>query len=167
MEEIEIISANESHLHEIQYIMNDAVLHTTAIYDYHERDEAYMKQWFSNKLIQQMPVLVAVNKEQHVLGYGSFGVFRPFDGFQFCVENSLYVHPQHQGKSIGKLLLAALIQAAEQKSFHTMVAVIDAENEKSVALHEKFGFSVAGKLNQAGFKFQKWLDLLFMQKMLK
>ena len=146
-------------------IMNEAILNTTAIYDYKSRDEAYVEAWFVKKQADNMPVLV-YEIDGNAVAYGTFGVFRAWEAYKFSVEHSIYVHVNHQGKGIGKKLLAALIEAAKEGGFHTMIAGIDASNQKSCDFHAQFGFVEAGRIKDAGYKFDRWLDLVFMQLIL-
>lgn len=146
----------------IQAIMNAAILDTTAIYEDALRDEAYVRRWWDNLQAERMPVLV-YEEEGLCAGYGSYGIFRPKYGYRFCVEHSVYVHQDYRGKGIGQTLLQALIARAVKGGFHTMIAGIDAENKGSIHFHEKFGFEQVGYLKEVGFKFNRWLDLVFMQ----
>lgn len=160
-----IRDAEEADLLTIKEIMNDAVLNTTAIYDYYERDEQYVKNWFANMQTQSMPVIVCTY-EGKCAGYGCFTIFRPKDGYRFCVEHSVYVHKDFRGKGIGAQLLNALIERARIENYHTMIAGIDAENIFSIEFHKKYGFVEVGYLKEVGYKFDRWLNLVFMQKML-
>ena len=83
------------------------------------------------------------------------------------MEHSVYVSVKHQGKGLGKLLLSQLIETAKKQKRHTMIAVIDAENQNSVTFHEQFGFETVGLMKETAFKFNKWLDTVFMQLLLK
>jgi len=147
-------------------IMNEAILNTTSIYDYAERDRAYVEAWFQKKRTDKLPVIV-LEANGETVGYGSYGIFRPWEGFKFSVEHSIYVHKNHQGKGYGKQLLIALIERAKLEGYHAMIAGIDAENQKSCEFHEKLGFTEVGRLKEVGYKFGRWLDLVFMQLMLK
>lgn len=160
-----IRDAEETDLLTIKEIMNDAVLNTTAIYDYYERDEQYVKNWFSNMQKQSMPIIVCAY-EGKCAGYGCYTIFRPKDGYRFCVEHSVYVHKDFRGKGIGAQLLTALIKRAKVDNYHTMIAGIDADNKFSIEFHKKYGFVEVGYLKEVGYKFDRWLDLVFMQKML-
>lgn len=146
-------------------IMNDAILHTTAIYDYNIRSEEYIKTWFQKKMSDTMPVLVA-ELEGHVAGYASYGIFRPFEGFRFCLEHSVYVAAPYRGRKLGGALLGAIIHEARAQGYKTMIGAIDADNKASLQLHSRFGFQQNGLLPSAGYKFDRWLDLVFMQLML-
>jgi phosphinothricin acetyltransferase len=100
------------------------------------------------------------------LGFASYGDYRPWDGYLHTVEHSIYIHPDAQGRGLGRALLAALIERAEAQGKHVMVAGIEAKNAASIALHRRAGFEEAGQLREVGRKFGRWLDLLFMQKTL-
>ena len=147
-------------------IVNYAILYSTANYNYDIQTIEIQSQWFFDKEKQNFPVVVA-EINGLTIGYGTYGTFREKIGYQFTVEHSIYVSDNFIGKGIGKLLLAALIELAKNQKLHAMVGAIDAENKASIAFHEKFGFEVAGNIKEAAFKFDKWLDLLFMQLILK
>ncbi|MGK4568688.1 N-acetyltransferase family protein [Flavobacterium sp. 3HN19-14] len=98
---------------------------------------------------------------------GSYGTFRIKAAYQFTVEHSVYVAEEFSGKGIGKLLLQQLIATAKEEGYHLMIGCIDADNSGSIAFHEKFGFEVTGHLKEVGFKFDRWLDLVLMQLVLK
>lgn len=162
---IKILPATNNHLPAILDIVNHNILHSTALYDYDVKDMAYINQWFEEKQSAGWPVIVAI-KGDKVVGYGTYGPFRFKDGYKFTVEHSVYVTEGHAGKGIGGLLLEELIQLAKDGGYHTMIGGIDAGNTGSIAFHKKYGFTEAGLLKETGFKFGRWLDLLFMQKIL-
>lgn len=147
----------------IQAIMNDAILHSTAIYDYYERDETFMQNWFQLKQSGNWPVVV-VEVDNQVVGFGTYGPFRPHNGFVHTVEHSLYLSQKAKGKGLGLQLLNILVEYGKNDGKKLMVGCIDAENKISIHLHQKCGFSTAGTLHKAGYKFNKWLDLVFMEK---
>ena len=163
--EATIRTATEADLHAILRIMNHAILHTTAVYDYEIKDEAFINNWFAEKQRSNYPVIVATT-DSEIAGYGSYTQFKAKDGYKFCVEHSVYVAEAWQGKGIGRLLLTALIDNAKANGMHSMVGLIDADNTISIALHKKLGFTEAGLLQQAGFKFNRWLNVQFMQLLL-
>lgn len=146
-------------------IMNDAILNTTSIYDYDARSESFVNDWFRQKQSAGLPVLV-YDVNGITAGFGSYGSFRAWQAYRFSVEHSIYVHKDHRGKGIGSLLLKALIHKAREQGYHTMIAGIDASNENSIIFHKRAGFEEAGRIKDAGYKFNKWLDLVFMQLML-
>jgi len=164
--EINVIRASSSHLPAILAIVNYNILNSTAVYDYSPKKLTDMEIWLQDKQQQNWPVMVAVEGNT-VIGYGTYGTFRFKEGYKHTVEHSVYVSNDHIGKGIGKVLLSELIKLAKEQGFHTMIGGIDADNKESIAFHEKFGFIKVGLLRQVGFKFNRWLDVQFMQLMLK
>ncbi|NCH33904.1 GNAT family N-acetyltransferase [Cronobacter sakazakii] len=146
----------------ITEIYNYAVLHTAAIWNDATVDTENRLAWFYQRGNAGYPVLVAVEGDR-VVGYASFGDWRAFDGFRHTVEHSVYVHPEHHGKGIGKALMTRLIVEARAIGKHVMVAGIESRNAASIALHEKLGFTLTAQMPQVGTKFGRWLDLTFMQ----
>lgn len=143
-------------------IFNYAVLHTAAIWNDSTVDAENRLAWFYQRGNAGYPVLVAQDGDK-VVGYASFGDWRAFDGFRHTVEHSVYVHPEHHGKGIGRLLMEQLIAEARKIGKHVMVAGIESQNAASVALHHKLGFTITAQMPQVGTKFGRWLDLTFMQ----
>lgn len=158
--------ASEEDLPAILAIHNDAVLDTTAIWSVHPVDLANRRAVLRTRQEKGHAFLVAVERET-LLGYATFGDFRPHDGYFKTVEHSIYVDRGHQRRGIASALLPPLIQAARDIGKHAMVGGIDAANAGSIALHERFGFTAVGLLPQVGYKFGRYLDLLFMQKILE
>ncbi len=144
-------------------IYNDAVLNTTAIWNETPVDLANRQAWFELRAAQGYPILVAVD-DSGVLGYASFGDWRPFEGFKYTVEHSVYVRGDQRGKGLGPVLMEALIERARVGGKHVMVAAIESGNAASIRLHERLGFVVTGQMVQVGVKFGRWLDLTFMQR---
>lgn len=166
--EFELINCNETeHAAAILDILNDAILNSTALYDYHPRTLQNMQTWFANKREQHFPVLGIINKAGKLLGFASWGTFRAFPAYKYTVEHSVYIHPEHRSCGLSKILMQALIEKAEQQDIHVMVGCIDAENSASIQLHQKLGFTHSGTIQQAGFKFGRWLDAAFYQLILK
>lgn len=165
---LRIRPAVEADLPAILAIYNDAVLHTTAIWNETPVDLGNRASWFAARRDVGFPVLVADDGHSHgqVLGYGSFGEFRPFEGYRMTVEHSVYVLDAAQGRGIGKMLLNALIEEARHMGKRVMVGAIDASNYASLALHETMGFEETGRMPGVGEKFGKRLDLVLVQKML-
>ena len=146
-------------------IYNDAVLNTTAIWNENPVDLGNRQTWFEARAQQGYPILVATD-ETGVLGYASFGDWRPFEGFRHTVEHSVYIHPEQRGKKLGPQLLAELIKRARACDKHVMVAAIEGANAASIHVHRQLGFVTSGRMPQVGIKFGRWLDLTFMQLML-
>ena len=147
-------------------IVNYNILNTSAIYDYEPKSLPEMQQWFRDKQNGGWPVLIAETNGQ-MEGYATYGTFRFKEGYKFTIEHSVYVSHEHNGKGIGGKLLEELIVLAKEQGYHTMIGCIDADNGGSIAFHKKYGFTEAGLLKESAFKFDKWLDLLFMQLILK
>ena len=160
-----IRSAEQRDLPIILEIMNEAIENTTAIYDYYPRNSEFVETWFAEKQSDNLPVLVC-EINNHAVAYGTYGSFRARTAYKFSIEHSIYVHKDFQGKGIGKIVMKSLISSAKEGGYHTMIAGIDASNEKSCAFHRQFGFVEVGRINEVGFKFDRWLDLVFMQLLL-
>jgi phosphinothricin acetyltransferase len=146
-------------------IINYNILNSTALYDYQPRTLENQISIFQEKLAKGFPIIVAIENDI-VVGFGYYSEFRFREAFRFTVEHSVYAHPKHIGKGIGKQILESLIDLAKDQKLHTMIGVIDSENKNSIAFHEKFGFKTAGYIKESGYKFDRWLDSVFMQKML-
>ncbi len=121
---------------------------------------------FEEKLQKGFPVIVATIDER-VDGFGYYSEFRFREAYKFTVEHSVYVMPNEHGKGIGKVILQNLIDLAKKQKLHTMIGVIDAENESSIAFHKQYGFKTVGIINESGFKFDRWLHSVIMQLMLE
>jgi phosphinothricin acetyltransferase len=144
-------------------IYNDAVLHTTAIWNEKTVDAANRAAWLADRQRVGYPVLVAIDDGGAVAGYASFGDWRAFDGYRHTVEHSVYVRKDCRGAGIGKTLMVALIDRARRIGKHVLVAGIDAKNAGSIEMHKKLGFEEVGLLKEVGTKFGAWLDLAFLQ----
>jgi L-amino acid N-acyltransferase len=162
-----IACSYEAHAGAILEIFNDAILHSTALYEYKPRTMETMAVWFKTKAAGGFPVLGAVDTSGALLGFASYGTFRAFPAFKYSAEHSVYVHREQRGKGIGLALMQAIIAAARANDVHTLIGGIDAANSGSIALHEKLSFTHAGTIKQSGFKFGRWLDLAFYQLLLE
>lgn len=160
---MEIRDAVQGDMEGVTAIYNDAVEHTTAIWNEARVDTANRLTWLADRQKAGYPVLVAVDGDDGVLGYASFGDWRSWDGYRHTVEHSVYVRADQRGKGVGKALMAALIERARRIGKHVMVAGIEAGNAGSIRLHEQLGFEHVGHLKQVGTKFGVWLDLVFLQ----
>jgi L-amino acid N-acyltransferase len=164
---MQLISCDyDKHAQAILAIFNEAIINSTALYDYHPRSMATMVEWFAGKQAANQPVIGVCDATGTLAGFASYGSFRPRPAYKYCVEHSLYVHQDFRGQGLGKQLLDAIIKRAIAQDYHTMIGGIDMENAASIALHEKFGFVHTGTIKQAGFKFGRWLDVGFYQLML-
>jgi len=162
-----IIPCDESYAEQILAIFNDAILNSTALYDYQPRKSESMAGWFEAKRRGNFPVIGAVAESGEMLGFASYGVFRAWPAYKYTVEHSVYVAGEHRGKGVGKRLLRQIIAEAEKQNYHVLVGCIDAQNTVSIAMHRVFGFQHAGTIRQVGFKFGAWLDLELYQLILK
>ena len=162
---ITIRPALETDLQSILDIVNHSILYSTANYNYDVQSLEDQLKWFELKQLLNFPVIVAIDNNE-VVGFGTYGTFREKIGYQFTVEHSIYIAPNQITKGIGKLIMSELIILAKQQKIHTMIGGIDASNTYSIDFHRKFGFTECGVIKEAGFKFDRWLDLQFMQLLL-
>lgn len=163
--EIKLRNYINNDVNEILEIINHNIHNSTALYDYFPRSKDNQLEIFNEKLQKGFPILVATISEK-VVGFGYYSEFRFREAYKFTVEHSVYVHPEYYGNGIGTILLNRLIQEAKNKKLHTMIGVIDSENISSIAFHEKLGFQIVGNIKESGFKFDRWLNSIIMQKML-
>jgi phosphinothricin acetyltransferase len=162
--EIRLIDCNEAeHAAPILDILNEAIVNSTALYDYVPRPPQAMATWFATKRAGGFPVVGAVDGSGTLLGFASWGAFRAFPAYKYTVEHSVYVHHAQRGRGLGKLLMQELIRRARQAQVHVLVACIDASNNASVDMHKRLGFTHSGTFPQVGFKFGRWLDVAFYQ----
>jgi phosphinothricin acetyltransferase len=158
-----VACSHDRHAAQILEIFNDAILNSTALYDYKARTPQNMVAWFEAKRAGGYPVVGLEDAQGRLLAFGSYGTFRAFPAYKYTVEHSVYVHKDQRGHGLGKVVMQALIDEARRHDLHAMVGAIDAANAGSIALHQKLGFSHVGTLPQVGFKFGRWLDLAFYQ----
>ena len=164
--EIKIRSYQTQDTQAILEVINYNILNSTALYDYNIRSYEQQKAILDDKISKGFPVIVAeINGE--VVGFGMYSEFRFREAYKFTVEHSVYVNQKYHGKGIGKIILQELIDLARKQNLHTMIAVIDAENQSSVDFHEKFGFKTVGIIKESGYKFDRWLHSVFMQLILE
>lgn len=150
----------------ITAIYAHAVLHGTGTFEIEAPDEAEMARRRDDVLSKGLPWLVAQVDDQ-VLGYAYANHFRPRRAYRFCLENSIYLAAQARGQGLGRLLLAELVGRCEAAGARQMLAVIgDADNAGSIGVHAALGFEHCGVLKAAGWKFDRWLDVVLMQRSL-
>ena len=160
-----LIRCDRSYSDQILTIFNDAIVNSTALYDYRPRTAANMMTWFETKERAGFPVIGLVD-EGNLLGFGSYGTFRAWPAYKYSVEHSIYLAPNFRGRGLGKLLLKAIIDGAREQDYHVLIGGIDSQNAASIRLHKSQGFEFAGRIKQVGFKFGRWLDLDFYQLIL-
>ena len=163
---ITIRPATVADLPGILEIYNDAVLHTTATYDYEPRTLEQRRQWFEDHQRDNYAVFVAVDETGRIVGWSALNPYHARPGYRFTSEDSVYIAADRRGQGIAKQLLEPLIEAARARGLHVIIAAIDATNEASIRLHARYGFEQVGHFKQVGFKFGRWLDVVYMQKIL-
>ncbi len=158
-----IRDAAESDLPAILEIYNEVIANTTAVYSEMPVTLDNRRSWRQARLDQGYPVLVA-EEQDGIAGFASFGDFRPWPCYRHSVELSVHVHAMRRGRGIGKHLVKALFPRAALCGKHVIIAGIDAGNAASLAMHEQLGFTRAAHLREVGRKFDRWLDLVLMQR---
>lgn len=162
-----IRNATEADLPGILAIYNEVIRTSSAVYTEQEATLPDRQDWLAARTAQGYPVLVAEDPaDASVLGYATFGDFRPWPGYRHTVEHSVYVRTDARGRGLGAALIQPLFGLASALGKHVMVAGIDAANPASIRLHERLGFEKVGLLREVGTKFGRWLDLVFMQRFL-
>jgi len=160
---LRIRDVTEADAEQIAKIYAHHVLTGTASYDIDAPTADFHRDKIRRILAAGWPFIVAEQREE-VAGYAYATQFRDRAAYRFTCEDSIYVHPQRLGQGIGKALLAELLKRAAQCGFRVVIAVIGGAEPASVALHRNFGFVEAGRLKQVGFKFEQWLDSVYMQR---
>jgi len=162
---VQVEDAREGDLEGLVAIYNDVLATSTAIFSYVPATLEERTQWWRARASQGYPVLVA-RDARGVLGYASFGDFRAWPGYRFTVEHSVHVRADGRGRGIGTVLVTELIGRAAALDKHVMIGGVDADNTASIRFHERLGFEQAGRLREVGYKFERWLDLVFLQRRL-
>jgi L-amino acid N-acyltransferase YncA len=155
--------ATEDDLPAILEIYNDVIATSTAVYRDAPATLDDRVAWWRAKREPGFPTLVADEKGT-VTGFASFGDFRPWPGYRFTVEHTVHVHRDHRGRGVGTALMRPLIDRAQQLGKHVMIAGVDADNTGSIVFHERLGFERVAHFHEVGFKFGRWLDLVFLQR---
>ncbi|QOL26085.1 N-acetyltransferase [Thalassotalea sp. LPB0316] len=155
----------KQHGEKVQALFNHAIRHSTALYEYRERSKQDIEQWFNTKHEQGFPIIAMEDDNGQLMGFASYGFFRPYPANKFTGVLAIYVEQAHQGKGVASKLLQALIEKAKLQGLHTLIAAIDENNHASIALHQKFGFEHVGTLKEVGYKFDQWLNLCLYQLM--
>ena len=146
-------------------IYNDIILTTTAVYSEEPHTLQMRQAWFNERKAAGFPVIVT-EENGVITGFGTYGHFRAWPCYRFTVEHSLYVQMHHRGKGISKILLTYLITQAKKAGMHALIAGIDSDNAASLHLHRSIGFEQVAHFKEVGFKFGRWLDLLFLELLL-
>lgn len=166
VQNVNIRPATESGMMAVLEITNHEILNSTVLYEYEPRTLETQLDIFRKKRADNWPFIVA-ELDGKVVGFGYYGPFRDRAAYHRSIEHSVYVHKDFRGKTIGYALLVELIRLAKAGGYHTMIAGIDSANQSSVEFHRKFGFEVVGTFKEVGHKFDRWLDVVFMQLILE
>ncbi len=149
----------------VRMIYNAEVTASTATFDLRARTPEEQDAWMAEHR-GTYPVVVAVDDEDRVLGFGSLSAYRDRPAYATTVENSVYVDGSHRGTGVGRALLEELVRLATRHGFHTMIARVGGDNVASIALHRSCGFEPVGVEREVGRKFNRWLDVSVLQSML-
>jgi phosphinothricin acetyltransferase len=160
---VQIRDASAADLPGIVAIYNEVIATSTAIYSYEPVTLTERREWWRARTAQGYPVLVAADSAA-VLGFATFGDFRAWPGYRFTVEHSVHVRADCRGQGVGTRLVKALLPRAAACNKHIMIAGVDAANAASIRFHERLGFTQVGHLREVGYKFDRWLDLVFLQR---
>lgn len=165
MSDTTVREATRDDLPAILEIYNDAILNTTAVYSSEVHSLEMRREWFEARVRDGYPVFVS-HAGSSITGFCSYGAFRVWPAYQFTVEGSVYVHPDHRGRGVGKALIPPLLDHARRAGKHAFIAGIDSSNTASIRLHQGFGFRQVAHFREVGWKFDRWLDLLFFELIL-
>ncbi|RNM28544.1 N-acetyltransferase [Dickeya undicola] len=166
MSSIVIEDARAEHIAAIRDIYAQHVRHSLATFETEPPDEAEMRQRWLKIRDAGLPWLVATQNQQ-VLGYCYLGMHRTRVAYRFTLEDSIYLHPDHLGKGIGKRLLSAALSQAEQQGYRQVISVVgNSENQASLQLHLSLGFEQIGTLRSVGMKHGRWVDTVLLQRAL-
>jgi phosphinothricin acetyltransferase len=163
---MELRDASAEDLPGILAIYNDIIASSTAVYALAPTTLQERRAWLEARAVSGYPVLVAV-RDRQVIGFSSFGDWRgSWPGYRYTVEHTVHVHAGARGSGVGRRLLEALFPRALALNKHVMIGAIDADNRASIRFHERLGFVPVAHFREVGHKFDRWLDLVFVQKLL-
>jgi L-amino acid N-acyltransferase len=157
--------AREDDLPALLAIYNDVISTSTAIYTETPATLEDRTAWWRQRVDQGYPVLVA-DRAGGVAGFATFGDFRAWPGYRFTVEHSVHVREDLRGSGVGSALMRPLFGRAVALGKHVMIAGVDADNSSSLRFHERLGFTQVAHFREVGWKFGRWLDLVFLQRWL-
>ena len=160
---MQLRDATDDDLAGIVAIYNEVIATSTAVYSSTPVTLEDQRQWRRARVEAGFPVLIAAD-ESGVLGFSTFGEFRSWPGYRYTVEHTVHVRADRRGGGVGTRLLEALFPRAAALGKHMMIAGVDAANMASIRFHERLGFQQAGCLREVGHKFDRWLDLVFLQR---
>jgi phosphinothricin acetyltransferase len=163
---MQLRDATEADLRGILAIHNEVIATSTAIYATEPGSLDERRAWLHARHARGFPVLVAIEAGE-VRGFASFGDWRGgWNGYRFTVEHSVHVRSDARGRGIGRCLVEALVPRALALRKHVLLGAIDAANQASIRFHARLGFEQVAHFREVGHKFGRWLDLVFMQRIL-
>lgn len=162
---VKVRAASDADIESILSIYNHYVLNSTVTFDTAEQSFEERLKWLKHHQQEGLPVIVAEENDQ-IIGWGSLSYYHARCAYRTTVEFSIYLAPQSCGKGVGRMLLAELIELSRSKGYHCIVGLICSENDISIRLSHSFGFNSVGELKEVGRKFDRWLDVTFVQKIL-
>ncbi len=145
-------------------IYNHEVLTSTVTFDLVPRTLAEQESWITDR--SGAHVVLVVEDDGQVVGFGALSQYRERAGYATTVEDSVYVHQDHRGKGVGRLLLAELVDRATAHGFHALMAKVVGDHQASINLHAAAGFEVVGHEREVGRKFGRWLDVVLLERLL-
>jgi phosphinothricin acetyltransferase len=158
--------ANADDLPQVLAIYNEVIARSTAIYTDMPATLDDRRAWLETREAQGFPVLVADGAGE-VLGFASFGEWRgAWPGYRYTAEHSVHVRADRRGRGTGRRLVEALFPLARDLGKHVMIAGVDADNAASLRFHARLGFEAVAQFREVGHKFNRWLDLVFLQRFL-
>ncbi len=159
---MQIRDAVQADFDQITAIYNEVLTHSTAIYNDRPATVEERVLWWRSRIAQGFPVVVASDRAT-IAGFATFGDFRAWPGYHFTVEGTVHIHAEARGQGVGSALLNEILARARAMGKHVMIDGVDSENAASLRFLERFGFQPAGHLREVGYKFDRFLDLVFMQ----
>lgn len=160
-----LAECDATHLEAIRAIFNSEIAVSTALWEDSPRSSETVRAWWDTKVKAGFPVIGAFDGET-LIGFATYGQFRPQSGYRLSVEHSVYLVATYRGLGIGRQLLEVIVERARLAGMHAIIGVIDSANAASRQLHESAGFELVGTLPEVGRKFDRWLDACFYQKTL-
>ena len=162
-EGVTIRPATREDVQAILVIYNAAIQEPASAYEDTPHTLNQREEWFDHFSNRNFPILVA-EWDDLVVGWGSLGPHQERTGFRFTGSMAVYVDKLYRRRGIGGKLLEALLESGRQRKLHTVLAVIDSQNEQSLVLHKEHGFTQSGLLREAGCKFGEWRDAVYLQR---
>lgn len=163
---IDVRPAAEADLPAITDLFNALIPVDATAWRDHLADPDEMAVWWEHQAAAGHPVIVAVDGDR-VVGYATWTGFRGgdrFPGYRRTVEHTIHVDGDQHGRGVGRALLEALVGEARRRDVHVVVGAIDSENTGSLAFHRALGFTEVGRMPEVGRKFDRWLDLVLVQR---